>query len=199
MLKHMLTTDCPRRCEYCITKNVHSHQVTELERVERVYAGLVQAGYHELMLTGGEPTRAEKFNQIVQMASTLFDRVEITTQNPGILDSQIANLFDAIVFSLHDDRTADRIDPAKVSCPVYAAVLADKWNEEDMFMLKDRGFAGITINEEQRGTGIPLKDLPLKKYKLERFSIKLNHKGTCLDETIIMPNLDVITNYRKYL
>ena len=101
MLKHMLTTNCPRSCEYCITRNINADECTNLDSIEFTYDQLCTQ-HKEINLTGGEPTKAKCFMEIVELASTYFN-IHLTTQNAGMLNSdRYTCLFDSIMYSLHD-------------------------------------------------------------------------------------------------
>jgi len=196
MLKHMLTTRCSRRCKYCITRNIKSDDCNHLGAIRHLYDRLVDEGHREIMLTGGEPSSATDFAFKVDLAYRCFDKVHMTTQNRLMIDGTYPahdKVFDSIVYSLHDDLTDEQV--GLHTTKVYGAILDTKWYPRLPHELKARGFAGLTINEEQR-EGKPFKArLP----KLRKFSIRINRVGHCMNETIILPNLQIIKDFTPYL
>lgn len=212
MLKHMLTSKCTRSCAYCITRNIRRKQELDLKRVENTYLDMYANGHKEIMLTGGEPTIAEKFISIVLLALEVFDKVRITTQNEKIFEFDgVGNLhsiiacLDSVTFSLHDISLAElNIKPHEDynnNIPnFYAAILESKYrhNPNLIDILKENGWDGLTINEEQRGE-IESERPWIPSVVQLSFKIKRNNKGHCLNETMILPDLDVITDYKPYL
>lgn len=197
MLKHMLTTKCPRSCEYCITRNVKAKEAVGPEAdvaTCELYEKLYREGHKEIMFTGGEPTSAKGFVYHVLNAKARFDRVHMTTQNEEILSSDAALMFDSIVFSLHDGYTGQKVTNG---AKVYASILADQYSTKLVTSLMAAGFAGLAINEEQR-EGSPFDEYQLPR-NLKTFSFKINRRGHCMNETIILPDLRVITDFTPYL
>ena len=197
MLKHMLTTRCPRRCKYCITRNIKADDCNHLGAITEVYKEMVAQGHTQIMFTGGEPTSTTDFAFKLDLAYKHFDEVHMTTQNRLMIDStyRVMNdkYFTSIVYSLHDGITDEQVYLRET--PVYGAILADQWYPRLPYELEARGFSGLTINEEQRN-GEPFKEnLP----KIKGFSIRINRVGHCVNETIILPNLQIITDFTPYL
>jgi len=196
MLKHMLTTDCPRSCEYCITRNVKAKRCDQFRKTEEVYKELKAQGHKEIMLTGGEPTSAPNFYVRAMFAYKHFGRLHMTTQNPRMIDNTHPindNMFESIMYSLHDGLKDEYIGLKQTK--VYGAVLDKQYHPNLPVELMVRGFSGLTINEEQRAGKTFTQELP----HFDSFSIRVNRVGHCLDETIILPDLKVITDYREYL
>ena len=215
MLKHMLTTKCNRKCSYCITRNVSAKQELDINKVETLYLNMYAAGHKDIMLTGGEPTLAEKFFALSLLAMDVFDNVHITTQNEKIfvfdglggLHSTIA-FFDSVVVSLHDKPLYESVmsaihphrDYTNDIPKFYAAMLDEQYYSypEIVTHLIENGWDGLTINEEQR-EGEKWSDCEWMALLPPDFSFRVNRRGHCMDETIILPNLEVITDFRPYL
>jgi hypothetical protein len=195
MLKHILTAKCNRSCGYCISRNVHQEEQHGVRGVVDRYMEFHKKGHREIMLTGGEPTMAKFFLMYVSFARQIFDRVFITTQNPEMLSNDNLWLngktFDAITFSIHDAIVPEVTNGATV----YASILDARYKAGLAEELKAKGYSGLTINEEHRGTAIFNEPLP----EIEGFSIRINRRGKCLDEPMILPDLTTIDNFKEYL
>ncbi len=193
MLKHMLTTACPRSCEYCITRNIKADESRDWDAINKLYIDFKAQGHTEIMLTGGEPTSANDFYHRAYLAGNHFN-VHMTTQNPEMISREMNDwVFDSIVYSLHDGLKDEKVGLKK--CRVYGAILDEQYVPELPVRLKEQGFSGLTINEEQREGVTFDEELP----EIEGFTIRINRAGHCMDETIILPNLTVITDYTPYL
>jgi len=190
----MVTLKCPRKCEYCIVKNVKANECLQPLMIEDKYKEIRK--YHsKINLTGGEPTECTFFNTIVTMAKLNFNEVHITTQNPKIFDLNYQ--FDSIVFSLHDLLIPLIPKGQKAAKKVYASILGHQYNERLVHALALLGYDGLTINEEQR-EGKDFGPVPIFP-EYPTFSIVVNRIGKCMDETIILPDLRVITDFTLYL
>lgn len=190
MLKYMLTNKCNRKCEYCITRNIHCEEELDLEKVQKILWKLRIEGQEDIMITGGEPSLSKQFETKLLIAGLIFFRVYITTQNKKLLKEKI-DWIDAITFSLHGE------EPIKVEVdtPVYASILDSQYYRELPRKLKELGYSGLTINEEQRGKETFNEEIE----QIENFSIRINRRGKCMNETIILPNLQVIKDFKPYL
>jgi MoaA/NifB/PqqE/SkfB family radical SAM enzyme len=191
MLKHLLTAKCNRKCGYCISRNVHQEQAPVVtNRLKAVYDSFPDT---QLMLTGGEPSMAEGFEEIVLVARMRFDELFLTTPNPQMITKWLWGLvFDAITFSIHDAV----IPEVKNSATAYASILDARYTPELVDELRAKGYAGLTINEEHRGTAVfDETQLP----KVDGFSIRVNRRGKCLSEPMIMPDLTTIADFSEYL
>lgn len=196
MLKHMLTTECPRRCSYCITRNINVEQNKSIFAMSFLYEKLQQLGHHSIMLTGGEPTCDPDFYMKAHIAKKIFEQVHVTTQNREMINgSHYINerIFSSIMYSLHDGLTDEHVRMQKVR--VYASILSKMYSPDLPAQLKERGFAGLTINEDQRETIPFTQDVP----DIKDFSFKINRAGHCMTETIILPDLTIITDFTPYL
>jgi len=160
--------------------------------VYHTYKWFANEGHKEIMLTGGEPTRAKKFWAIVELAKNIFDKVHLTTQEPLILEELWAEQFDTITFSLHDDS----IPKNQLKKPkVYASILGDKYSDKLAMIVKGFGYDGMTINEEHREK-VKFTNLVIP---MPNFSYKINRIGHCMDEYIILQDLFIIKDFRPYL
>jgi organic radical activating enzyme len=197
VLKHILTNKCTRKCSYCITRNVHEEQETDLSRVEVLYRSISNL-HPDIMLTGGEPLLADHFCDIADLAGKNFNRVFLTTQNEMALYYSVCfKMFRAITFSIHDNPERYKV---LNGATVYAAVMADKYFYELPYMLKDAGFAGLTINEDQRSQDRFNECLLMAEPEIKDFSIRINRRGRCMNDTImIMPDLSIINDFSNYL
>jgi len=192
MIKHILTTVCNRKCPYCITRNIRTKQVIDFHLLAKNY-NLLSKKEDFIMLTGGEPTMAEWFWEYVDYAKDFFLQIFLTTQNEKVLSDHRFEVFNAISFSIHD---TDRILPVYLKIPIYACVMDEKYNAKLPNKLKKLGYSGLTINEEQRNGKEFTQKLPKSTKK---FSIKINHKGRCINYTIILPNGEIVTDFSIYL
>jgi len=200
MLKFILTQVCPRQCSYCIVKNMPLH-LPNYDIVNVAYRLKELSETHrEIMITGGEPTMRHDYDLIVRIAKKYFDYVYITTQNPSIFNSPALPYIDAITYSLHDYPAAMTpyvrvYEPTGRIPPVYAAILATQYDAKLAFRLKAFGYSGLTINEEQRHGKRFVTFLP----RLKDFSIRVNRKGKCMNDTILLPDLTIINSFKDYL
>ena len=192
MLKHILTAKCNRNCGYCISRNIHQEEQHGVRGVVDRYMEFYKKGHREIMLTGGEPSMSNFFPLYISLAKQIFDRVFITTQNPEIIQHRwYSNVFTAITFSIHDAKIPQVLNGSTV----YASVLDARYQPGLAEALKEAGYAGLTINEEHRGTEVFSQPLPV----IEGFSIRINRRGKCLDEPMILPDLTTIENFRDYI
>lgn len=189
MIKHIITIRCNRKCSYCITKKLKIRQKNSLKHLRAIY--MYESLFDdELMLTGGEPTLATNFKWNVYYGNYYFKKIYLTTQNPKVLsDNENNNFFNSISFSLH---TLKDIPEVKLKIPVYACILDNLYNPNLIKKLKALGYSGLTINEEQRNG----KKLPRSTKK---FSIKINRRGKCLNDRILLPDLTVTNGFKKFM
>ncbi len=198
MIKHLLTTACPRSCSYCISRNIKIEQAgyKELLKLPEIYDQLAKE-HDEIMLTGGEPTSADHFDLYFYLAKGFFKQTFITTQNPHLLNWKRAPYyFDAITFSWHDLKYWDY--EVKNGAMVYCSIMSHLYSDWLLQLLPKLGYAGLTINENHFGGEIfDEKKLP----KLDNFSIRINRRGECFkkDVVYIMPDLSITTNFKEYL
>ena len=79
---------------------------------------------------------------------------------------------------------------------VYLSILDFQYSKGLLREAFCKCYSGLTINEEQRAE---MEFTGLKEGKIKGFSVKVNKRGHCMNETIILPNLKVIKNYKPYL
>lgn len=191
MIKYLITSECNRKCEYCITKNIHQKECEDCEKIIDV---LMQFRNEHIMITGGEPTLSENFGFITMSAKMINKHIYLTSQNPEVLKRDSINMYyDAVTFSLHDYKNVPKVE---IDIPVYASILSDKFFQDLPRVLRQLGYAGLTINEEQR-EGCYFNDSIVQEFP--GFSLKINRKGNCMDDTMILPDLTVINDFTPYL
>jgi len=205
VLKYILTAKCYNDCPYCITSKLRDFRESDsLVRILSVLRSMRIDGHSAVMLTGGEPTLHPLFFMITGAARAIFDQVHLATSNSGILDSPAAGQFSSIVLSIHDSLYEI---PSALHCKtkVYGGVMAHRLQPALIDRLYSKGFSGLTINEDHRGGGKTLPgslvaqiDRDIKAMS-ERFSLKINRVGACMNETFIMPDLTIETDFTKYL
>jgi hypothetical protein len=193
MIKHIITTDCPRSCPYCITKNLPAIEPCP-GKIEEAYAA--HQGEGELMLTGGEPTfRPDLLFAAFNAGRRYFESVHLTTASGRFLHHWTARFFDSIVYS-HHDRPAAELPFVGPYVRAYLAILADQFSQDLVGMAHASGFSGLTINEEQRaGERFEAEVLS----PCEDFTIKINRRGHCLDQKILLPDLTLVEDFRDFM
>ena len=200
MLKHMVTSECPRECAYCIVRNIALDQNMNMGALAHLYKAFAVRGHDKIMLTGGEPTIAEEFLYIYRLARLYFKEVHITTQNVRVLDIDENVRYDGVTFSLHDINLVGKVVLAK--SPIYGAMMDFQFKPIYMANLAKNGWSGMTVNEDQRGStpfSYPAKAYNFVRNKWPDFSMRINKKGHCMDETIILPDFDICNDFRDYL
>lgn len=166
-----------RECSYCITKNLKVKEVySDYKLIQAFCHAASHAGFENIMLTGGEPTLSGNFHRVERLAYTFFDKVYLTTANPKVLNTPSVYL-EAVTFSMHDEASTNYI--AESGNTTYASILQYLYTPELPLKLKRQGFAGLTINEDNRGNTSFTAKLP----EIKDFSIRINRKGKCMDET----------------
>lgn len=200
MVKHILTTKCPRKCPYCISRNINIAEETNylemLVETMNIYSSLSKE-HDSITLTGGEPSCANFFPTFIYFAKLYFKNVFLTTQNKCYLYSIHASEFDAINFSWHNI-SSDNFIKITHNTKVYCSILSDLYNDALPKTLANLGYAGLTINENHFGketfdaTNIP---------QIENFSIRINRRGECFKKNTvyIMPDLSIRTSFEDFL
>jgi len=203
MLKHILTYRCPRACDYCIARNVILSQVVHMKKLKELYVSMYREGHKAIMLTGGEPTIAEGFTSILAMAYAIFDEVYLTTADITWIDRQHARqrMIKAITFSAHDLRSFKHHRVwVEAGTVVYASIMDHQYKDGLAQHLFQLGFAGLTINENHWG-GHSFDANVLAGCATERFSIRLNRRGSCINDgtKMIMPDLTLSNSFEQYM
>lgn len=202
MLKYILTSECSKDCPYCITRNVKVKECSSMRKVEKLFKDLHKT-HKAIMFTGGEPTESKYFLQKVNIASQYFFETYLTSSSEKVIvRPHFKDVFNAITFSIHDVNKAKQFRVENKAI-VYASIMADQYHYRLPFILKENGFAGLTVNEDHRKEYeytdpdfILQAALPI----IPNFSMKINRKGTCINgETIILPDLHVVTSFEEYL
>jgi hypothetical protein len=200
MVKHILTTKCPRKCTYCISKNINIEERKPSFANSRALLGIynsLSAKHDSIMLTGGEPSCSDNFQIAVKHAKSMFKKVFLTTQDVFFLLSDYSNQFDAVIFSWHD-YNSDLFYKIKNRATIYCSILANLYKSSLPLTLKELGYAGLTINENHFGSEtFDESRLP----QTENFSIKINRRGKCFeqDTVYIMPDLSIRTSFKEFL
>lgn len=199
IFKHMLTHRCNRGCGYCITKHVITEELWSPDDVVPVYNQMALEGWQKIMLTGGEPTMARKYESRVELARQFFDKLFMTTQAAHVLTSEFhEEMYDAITFSIHSRKLSPSI-MVDINIPVYASVIHFQASQELADALARQGFSGMTINVEQReGNKKALTEI-FAPEGYPDFSIRVNVLGKCMQDCIVLPNLEVVNNYVPFL
>lgn len=204
MLKHLLTLACPRRCPYCVVRHVPPCEANlDLDKLTDAYLGLRAGGHRAVMLTGGEPLRHPDFGGVLTAACEVFREVHVMTQEPAALGLPRCWVT-SVVFSLHD--YPRRAPPfVRTDAPVYASVLAAQLDARLPQLLLERGYAGLTLNEDQFGGGPTIEEALARagaNHLLSAtapLSLKLNRRGHCANETVLLPDLTVVRDFTRYL
>ena len=212
MLKWALTSKHPpTKCGYYKTNNIDRKEELDLEFAELILIDARKAN-NKITLFGGEPTVAEQFGDKVQLANKLFDEVYLATQNREVLGStELSSYFDAITFSSH----REQLPIVQIKTPVYLSVLANEFSYELFEDAINKGFTGLTINEDQRsGERFDGSKLDNIKYlyaianrdknnikKVAQFSIRVNRADKCVNdgEIIILPDLEQVEDFSEFL
>ena len=205
MLKHIITLKCSRDCPYCLTREIGERTESGREVTAIMYRAL-RSDHSEIMLTGGEPYERLDFHSIARAAFRVFDRVHLTTASPAALEDQwIRNRLASITFSIHDTTSIPKV-PRTCDVPVYASILADQYRPWLPVMFLKNGYAGLTINEHQKGypggwfscwtTAPDPESLP----PFPGFTYKVNRRGHCMRGTqILMPDLELVEDFEELL
>jgi hypothetical protein len=220
MIKHILTTKCPRTCKYCISKNIHIEEYDGpafIDKLAAVYFNYFKL-HKQIMFTGGEPTHSKHLYDAWNLAQIIFDEIFITSANPAILsEPKSAFRFNAITYSLH---TLDNIPPVENGAIVYASIMSDKLELASISKLKKLGYSGLTINENHFADdkdSNPFLEAFLYSidafsittansrdnviYDFHGFSIKINRRGQCFrnNTVYIMPDLTTRNSFEEFL
>jgi hypothetical protein len=97
------------------------------------------------------------------------------------------------MFSIHDKNIP--VVPKKLRTPVYAGILDTRYEKDLPKKLKENGFAGLTINENNWKDQEFTTEVP----EIKDFSIRINRKGKCDNETMILPDLRVINTFDEFM
>ena len=195
MIKYIITIDCPLKCSYCITKNLKIKKpkvdytfLTTFRNICYHYGSIEK----DIMYTGGEPTIDKEYLFLVKsIAEFYFKNQYIVTANEEVLNDKDYNKFDTVMFSLHGRIPKE----VKLDIPVYCGCMEHEYNDYLPFILKQKGYKGLTISENQRGNIKFNKKLP----KIKNFTYKINRIGKCMNDNIILPDLNIINNFKNYL
>jgi hypothetical protein len=148
----------------------------------------------KLMLTGGEPLQSKLFDFKFVLAKSVSLKLYMTSADPAVLFLPHRYHLDALTFSLHN-RPLANFGYCDDGTPIYLSIIASQYSPLLAKEAYERGYAGLTINEEQRAGAVFDQELP----ELENFTYKINRRGHCLDTKIIMPDMTVIDSFAPYI
>jgi organic radical activating enzyme len=201
MVKHIITTECSRRCSYCINRNVKIEDCRNMKhydhKLQSLYSHLSKT-HDSIMLTGGEPTLSPIMWTALNIAKSRFKEVHLYSQNPEVLHKDIyAEYFDSIVFSMHDFQL--NMDQMTVTnhAIIYCSILSYLYEAGLPMALKVLGYSGLTVNENHFSINSFHKQVP----SIPNFSIRINRHGECFrkDTVFIMPDLSIRTSFQEFL
>lgn len=205
MLKHVISSICNRKCDYCIARNIKEKQSYDLMALKKVYHDMYWQGHKAVMLTGGEPTIAPNFNAIVFLAFQVFDEVYLTTNDVNWVtkEKKLQHLIDGITLSLHDisedGATWQDLFRKSLSKKVYASILDHQYFPGIEERLAMKHFDGLTICENNWSQN-DFDESVLTQPEGHEFSIRVNRRGHCIkQEFIILPDLRVISSFDDYM
>lgn len=215
-LHHIITLACDKSCSYCINDlkdlgDTHNRKHASLDAIEARYASLSER-YSSVKISGGEPTRYKKFEQISRLARKYFADVELLSANADVLTSSfewVDGVYDRICFSLHEPYIEEFYDVSMDGkfvlrngrkIVVYLSCLTDLFErlvgdyepspEALLRQMMTHGFDGLTIRQEWPN-GRSLSHL-LPAYV--NFSIRYNSKRHCESQLLLMPDLSTKDN-----
>ena len=193
--RYMVTSECHRGCEYCISKNVEVAQDNDITRIANLMR-YVSKTHDSLELTGGEPTLDSKLTLKLLIAKEYFRIVSVRTAQPTHLSSLECKVFDHINVSAHNlndfvnKRPEDILQFNNGYTKVHMSINNHQYYADLPKHLAEHGWNGLSIWEDVWN---PKPKVYFNIEAPEGFSVR--HLGTeeCLDQLIILPNLDVIT------
>lgn len=215
-LHHIITLACNKSCSYCINDlkefgNSHNKRPASLDAIESRYASMAKR-YSSLKISGGEPTKYKRFEEVSRLGKRYFTDMELITANTDALTNSfdwIDEVYERIYFSLHepyieefyDGRTQEkfvlrngRSISVILSCMTdfFERMLVDFDSRPEALMQRmiENGFQGLTVRQEWPN-GKPLPRL-LPTYA--NFSVQYNPKQQCESQTLLMPDLSTIDN-----
>ena len=130
--------------------------------------------------------------------------VHLTTQNNRVVQvlDGVIDVVSDIVFSLHDLGDAEKLNMNDLfwekpnRSKVYASIIADQYENDDILdVLSKADFDGLTINEEHRAGASFDRDIKVPNH----FSLRINKRGSCMDDTFILPNGKITESFRGML
>lgn len=192
--RYMVTSECHRGCEYCISKNVKVAQDNDIVRIANLMQ-YVSKTYDSLELTGGEPTLDPKLTLKILLAKKYFPIVSVRTAEPKHLSALECKILDHINISGHDldyyiDQYPRDILSFRGQAKVYLSINLNQYYDDLPKLLALHGWDGLSIWEDV------WNPKPKAYFNIEvpkGFSVR--HLGTneSLDQLIILPDLDIIT------
>ena len=196
--RYMVTSVCHRGCSYCISKNVNIKQDNDIVRIANVF-NYVSKTYDSLEITGGEPTLDPKLTLKIILAKQYFPVISVRTAEPLHLDKMQCQLFDHINVSAHDlgyylNKYPEDILQLRTNQKMHLSINVNQYSAELIQRLWNHGWDGLSIWEDVWNPK-PKSDLQVDVP--EGFSVRHLSSDECLDQLIILPDLDIITG-REY-
>lgn len=208
MIKHLITTDCTRSCEYCITRGLSVSEEQDLRKVQALYEKL-RVNHDSITITGGEPTLNPRFYTYLTIAYGIFDNISVITASDEILSANHwTDLLHSITYSIHVCDIRDLMTKkVEHKVPTYASVLSFNFfkymSRGGLHVLRENGYAGVSIREDIRNPGslyIPDRtNACLLKENTDDFSIRIVPAQECLRGTYILPDLRVVHDFREVM
>jgi hypothetical protein len=204
LCKFIVTLKCDRSCSFCLNKNLSPERFPEelsLDALMHPLQTLKNHGYEGIMLSGGEPLLSPLLAPKIAFCVTVFSgNVYLTTSHPTFLYLPLARTLKEIVLSLHDGISeAPKVPP---ELRVFGSIMASQYEVFAERILLDRGYSGLTINEDKFGSEIFDENLLYSKEwrSYNSFSIKINRRDYCVnDRHFLMPNYEILTDFSVFL
>jgi Organic radical activating enzymes len=215
-LHHLITLACNKACPYCINElkefgDSQNRRHASLEAISAEYSRL-SAEHDSIKISGGEPTKLKRFQEISRLASDYFADMELVTANTDIFTESfrwIDDFYNRVYFTLHEPYLSEFCDGGDLGnfslvnrggTPVVLTCMTDFFErlvtacggsvETLLQRMLANGFHGITVRQEWPD-GKPLSRL-LPSYA--NFSTRYNLKQQCESQVLLMPDLSTIDN-----
>ena len=194
--RYMVTSECHRGCEYCISKNVKVAPDNDITRIANLMR-YVSKTHDSLELTGGEPTLDPKLTLKLLIAKEYFRTVSVRTAQPMHLSPLECKVFDHINVSAHnlddfiDKRPVDVLQFRDGHTKMHMSINDHQYYAGLPKRLARHGWDGLSIWEDVWNPK-PKSDLAPHTAP-EGFSVRHLSSDECLDQIIILPDLDIIT------
>ena len=192
--RYMVTSVCHRGCEYCISKNVKVLQDNDIVRIANLF-NHVSKTYDNLELTGGEPTLDPKLTLKLLLANEYFPTVSVRTAEPKHLSMLECKIVDSINVSAHNlgdylEKHVTEFFEFRGATKLYLAINDQQFWAGLPKHLVELGWNGLSIWQDVWSSK-PKVNLNLEAP--EGFSIRHLDSEECLDQFIILPNLDIMS------
>ena len=198
MARYMITSKCNMNCSYCVAKNVKILSDNNIVKIANVMQ-YISKTHNRLEITGGEPTLDPKLSLKILIAKEYFSEVGMRSATPNNITSMQIDNLDVVNISGHNLRLYEHTSPEQhLVKPIttYLSIGKHQYYPELPARLAELGWNGLTIwedvwNPKPKSDLVDPYDIP------ESFSVRHLSSDECLDQLIILPDLDVITG-REY-